>query len=524
MTNDATHLLRSSRPLFLFLALMNLQLNAQDKTDSPIYKGYRPPSPSTMIKRSDVSYNLVQMFILERKANAGEAAAQHELGLRYLLGEGTKADTAKGAFWIGKAAAQRHTEARYNLGILLFNGWGIDWNPFGAYVHFRACAQEDMPEAQHILGMFLTENLVVQRNWSEAYHWVKKSSDAGYSPAKEALVELEARKLGTESGEKQDSSSQKKKRIAVKQTLGFVFQDSEPDTSVQNDRTLLKDALREASPGLRKALGITKPGEKIDLDSIGLNALRDAAEEGSPEALSILARTYERGIGVQKDLVTATMYYIRAIRMSSPRSPALLARMIEGPGYLEELKSRVERNDPDALFAWAALTALRLDYFLAKQQFPITEKQALEFLNKAVAVNHIQAHMELGLCYYAGRWVEEDRAKAIELWRRAAAMGNKEARVRLAALRIRSTAPASAIRSAIDTLELAAQGGSVLAQVALGYCSETGTGVHKSASQAAHLYRGAAQRGSQDALFALKRMHDAIRPPEKEFQISEFEQ
>jgi TPR repeat protein len=62
----------------------------------------------------------------------------------------------------------------------------------------------------------------------------------------------------------------------------------------------------------------------------------------------------------------------------------------------------------------------------------------------------------------------------------------------------------------------------VLAQVALGYCYETGSGVVPSDSEAARLYRAAAQRGSQDAYYALKRMHDRIRPANKEFQIDEF--
>jgi len=31
----------------------------------------------------------------------------------------------------------------------------------------------------------------------------------------------------------------------------------------------------------------------------------------------------------------------------------------------------------------------------------ITDKQALEFLNRAVSINHVQAMIELGLCYYS---------------------------------------------------------------------------------------------------------------------------
>ncbi len=315
--------------LGLFLAVLSAALLAQEKTDSPIYKSYRPPSPSSQLKRSDIDYNLMHIFSLERKAYAGDVAAQHELGLRYLLGEGVEADTLKGAFWIKRAAEQNSADAEYNLGILQFNGMGLPWNPFDAYKVFLAAAQQGMAESEYIISMFFTENLVVPRNWEEAYRWIKKSADAGYAPAKEALVDLEARGLGVKPQtqiSKSDTSSAQKKP-AVKQTLGFVFLDSQPDTNTANDATLLKDALREATPQLKRALGLSKELTKtLDLDTAGMRAIRDAAEEGSPEALTILGRSYERGIGVKKDPITAVMYYIRASRMSSPRAPGLLAR------------------------------------------------------------------------------------------------------------------------------------------------------------------------------------------------------
>jgi len=89
---------------------------------------------------------------------------------------------------------------------------------------------------------------------------------------------------------------------------------------------------------------------------------------------------------------------------------------------------------------------------------------------------------------------------------------------------VRSESDSTKLKQAIDVLESAAQRGSVLAQVALGYCYETGTWFPKKAGEAARLYRSAAQRGSQDAYFALRRMHDRIRPKDKEFQLNDFEQ
>jgi uncharacterized protein len=508
----------------VFLLVVPIVLLAQQQSDSPVYKSYRPPSPSAQLKRSDIDYNLMHIFGLERKAYSGDVGAQHELGLRYLLGEGVEADTLKGAFWIRRAAEQNSADAQYNLGILEFNGMGVPWNPFDAYKFFSRAAQNGMGEAQYILSMFLTENLVVPRNWEEAYKWIKKAVDAGYAPAKEAIADFEARGLGTPKEAKADTDTASSKKPAIKQTLGFVFMDSGPaDTTTASDATLLKDALRDATPQLKRALGMSKDQTKnLELDTAGMRIIRDAAEEGSPEALTIVGRSYERGIGVPKDLVTATMYYIRASRMSSQRAPRLLARLMEQPGFFEILKSRTARHDSDAEVAWAALSALKIDYLMTQKEGIITEKQALEFLNRAAAGNHVQGLIELGLCYYSGRWVKEDRNEAVALWKRAAKSGSREASTRLATLAVRSEKEPKKLSDAITELEQASQKGSVLAQVALGYCYETGTGVVKKTSEAVRLYRSSAQRGSQDAYYALRRMHDAIRPADKEFQISDL--
>jgi TPR repeat protein len=61
----------------------------------------------------------------------------------------------------------------------------------------------------------------------------------------------------------------------------------------------------------------------------------------------------------------------------------------------------------------------------------------------------------------------------------------------------------------------------VLAEMALGYCYETGTGVLQRKGEAAKLFRSAASRGSLDAFRALKRMHDELRPASAEFRISD---
>ena len=466
----------------------------------------KPSGPGAMIKESDVDYQLWEGFLLVRKANAGEPAAQHELGIRYLQGKGFVADTVKAALWFMKAADQDFELANYNLGILTMNGWGMPWNPFQSHAYFKRAAAKGMQESQFVVGLILTENLVVPQNWPEAYQYVKKAADAGFEPAKKALVEFERRGIS--------DSTIKRTQSPGDETGKPIFLDFNVDTTTQVDeRTLLNELAREAGPELRKALGVVQENDPgVVRDTTALALIGRAAEAGSPEALALIGRFYEKGIGVRRDAILASVFYVRAMRLESGRAKELLWNLIQEPGYVERLEKLSKALDPAAQFVWAGIVGARFDQRLSGEQ-------AFNLLQSAEKQQYVDAMIEMGLCYQSGRWTKQDRVKAVELWSRAKAMGSEEAAVRLAALRLFSGDQSEDLDAVIEFLETEAQEGSLLAQVALAYCFETGRGVKQQKGEAARLYRNAAQRGSQSAYDALRRMHDEIRPPGKEFEI-----
>ncbi len=485
-----------------FLALVAIRpAQAQHRTTE------RPKTPGSMIKESDVDYQLWESFVVMRKANDGEAPAQHELGLRYLMGKGFEADTQKAALWIKKAAAQDYVLAKYNLGILYHNGWGVDWNPFEAYRNFLHAAHKKLPDAEFVVGLMLTENLVVNRDWQKAYRYVKSAAEEGFEPARKALVEFQKRGIKTES----DSGKPAERESRVRP----VFLDFNVDTSSKaDDRVLLKDFLREAGPGMRQALGISDTALIESGVEKSFERIERAADVGSPEALALLGRIHEQGIGTTKDPIKATAYYVRASRLESPRAYELLWDLIQQPGYREMLEKRAMASDAEAQFAWAGLVASRFDQLLSGDQ-------AVKLLNGAANRNHAQSIIELGLCYQSGRWVQQDKVRAEELWKIAAGLGSSEARIRLIVSEIMKPNSKNPSAETLSYLTTVSEEGSILAQVALGYCHERGLGTPRNKEQAATLYRNAAQRGSESAYLALRRMHDEIRPKGKEFEIEE---
>ena len=114
-----------------------------------------------------------------------------------------------------------------------------------------------------------------------------------------------------------------------------------------------------------------------------------------------------------------------------------------------------------------------------------------------------------------------NKEKAVELWSRAAAMGSREAQIRLVATNVIGDLHLQNYAASIPDLDSAAHEGSLLAQVALAYCYETGSGIGKNKSEAVRLYRESAYRGSQIAYYALKKMYDEIRPDSPEYRIKE---
>ena len=504
------------------------ELMGQDTTSSLAFKKNRPEDRPFALYRPDLSYELWQHFNLLKEANAGNALAQHELGIRYILGEGFPADTVKAAYWLKRAAEQRLPGACYNYGIMLNNGWGVKWNPFEAYNYFLIAAENSMPQAEYLIGISYMDNLLVKRNWSEAFKWIKKSANDGFKPATETLAELrknvslskEDTSFTDKDSNNKNLSSQNLNNIStntLSSSSGLVFIDFNTvnDTVTQiSDKILVEDILHEGNDRLAKALNLSlKNDSSITFDSTGFKTMVKFAENGSPEALTMLGKIYEIGVDVPRDILQAAVYYVRAIKLDSPRSPALLWKMMQKNNFYVDLKKLVDDNDPRAMFVWYGLFTIGFDN-------QIVEADAINLLKKAASAKYIPALNELGLDYYTGKFVKQNQSNALNIWHEAEQLGSNEAKLRIAIAGIYGVLDTTDYQASLAEIDTAMANGSVLAQATLAYCFESGIGVDKSAATAAKYYRFAAQRGSQFAFNQLKQMYNAIRPPDKEFMIN----
>ncbi len=500
--------------LGIFFFAFILSLEAQDTIRSDVFRNDFSQRKQ-IIKAKYPSYSLIAGYILTSDANKGDPYAQHELALRYLLGNGFPKDTAKAIYWIRKAVDQNLPIARFNYGIMLYNGIGVPWNPFEAYQNFKFASESHLPEAQFALALLYIDNLVVTRDYNSAYKLFKQAAKSKFKPAEEALLQL------LKSGFIPPSDTNvivNKKRIEEQEQLlkqdwdyDFInFENNEKDTSEAFVKNIFKKNYNE----LKNLFGIENIiDDKIDTTAISI--LKLAAINGSPEALYILGRLYEKGIFYKKDYVLSAVNLLQAYRLGSYKAGEILFRLVLDEKFINQIKEKVIKNDPDAMYSWAVITALGFSNNLANNQ-------SLDLLKKAVDKKHIPSIIELGLLYFNGTLVEKNISKANEYWQTAKSLGSKEAEVRLILAQLNESTPAQNKRELFNKIKILSEEGSVLAQSVLAYCYEKGIGTKENKLLAVRYYRIASQRGNQSAYYSLKRMYDEIRPDDEQFKIYEI--
>ena len=115
-------------PLFLLVGVLALSGWAEDAKPEP----YSPE--------------------LVKKAEAGDAKAQYDLGSGYCLGEGVTKDKKEAVKWFRMAAEQGNAKAQCALGVCYYGGDGVTKDYKEALKWLTKAAEQGIPEAKGILG------------------------------------------------------------------------------------------------------------------------------------------------------------------------------------------------------------------------------------------------------------------------------------------------------------------------------------------------------------------------------------
>lgn len=226
-----------------------------------------------------------------KAAEAGEPYAMENLARAYYEGIGTAKDFPQAAEWFRKAAERGSAEAMLTYGYMLSHGEGLAQDLAKAFAMYLASARAGNTAAMFNIGEYYRNGKGVAKNPAAARFWYLRAAMNGETDAEPKVAEL----------------------------AGAPTDSAEGTALVDEGRRLRMAARTNAE--LEAAKGKAFP---LSLQ---------AAELGHLPAIAEMVYAYQRGEGVEKDMVKARDWALIAAEMGHESSQNILAQyMLDGTG------------------------------------------------------------------------------------------------------------------------------------------------------------------------------------------------
>jgi len=120
-------------------------------------------------------------------AEWGKTTAQYELGLMYYEGQGVEQNYKEAFKWFKVSAKKGLPDAQFYLGLMYYEGKSVARNYSNAFYLFLSAAKQGQTEAQFILGNMYMSGQGIQRNYINAYAWTSIAYKNGHDQAQQNL-------------------------------------------------------------------------------------------------------------------------------------------------------------------------------------------------------------------------------------------------------------------------------------------------------------------------------------------------
>jgi len=133
---------------------------------------------------------------VEQRAQAGDAEAQYQMGLKCSTADDPAWDEIQAAGWYLKAAEQNHVVAQFNLGLMFASGEGVTKDATQSLFWFRRSARLGNAGAQYNMGRACQrasmDGPVAEAPESriEAYVWYELAAAQNFFAAQGAFAQL----------------------------------------------------------------------------------------------------------------------------------------------------------------------------------------------------------------------------------------------------------------------------------------------------------------------------------------------
>ena len=415
----------------------------------------------------------------QKAAEAGNAAAQNNLGVYYRNGRGVSKNRDEAVKWFQEASRQGFHESQYNLGLSYWESGTSQGREEGVRWFQKAAAQGNA-KAQFMLGKSYSQGWGVPEDKAEAFRWYKMAAEQGHSMAQYSLAlfyekgtgvtvnKAEARKWYQKAAE--NGVKWAKEKLDQMKNENVILQAARP-----SKQTVKKEAVKKEDTAKQmSAEDWFQLGKKADNEKNYSEAVKwylKAAEQGYADAQNNLGFCYDNGKGVEKDPKQAVYWYQKAAEQGYAGAQFNLALCYKDGTGVEQ--------DP---------------------------KQKVYWYQKAAEQGYATAQTNLGVCYDNGTGVEKDPKQAVYWYQKAAEQGYAGAQNNLGLCYNNGKGVEKDPQQAVYWYQKAAEQGYASAQFNLGLCYENGKGVEQDQKQALSWYQKAADQGDEDAKAKVKQL------------------
>ena len=402
------------------------------------------------------------------KALAGDARAQVDVGYAYETGDGVAKDINQALYWYRKSADQGNKDGQANLGYYYYSGLAVTQDYKQAFYWFKKAADQGLARAQTWVGVLYEKGEGVEQNYTEMFNWYIKAAAQNdgnalrnvglcYDYARGAQKDLGKalyyyREALAKGGLSQTNTEWAKNRIKTLTDSGYTAKSDEVlqqaisklkaerligdkqqydqniaaarqgDMEAQFQVALSLNSKDEALVWLRKAgeqghlkslkmlyaiySGVTEEVKQYTDPKEASRWLVKWAEQGSVQAMTILAGCYYTGNGIEQNDEKALSWCRKAVAHPNPDDLNYLAGAEAFMGMFYWNGVAGEQNDEQA-FNWF--------------------KKACEHGKSGTMLG--MAQYFLGKAYYNGEGVQQDYAQAALLFEKSVANEYKQSEI-----------------------------------------------------------------------------------------------
>lgn len=498
---------RRARVLALSASVFALLL-AADAAARPSDRFSAPQLPPSAAPADDLP-------ALLRRAEAGNAEAQYQVGVIHQFSLGVPRDDAAARGWFAKAAAQDHARALGSLGYMLMAGAGGPRDEGGAERALRRAGELGEATAWANLAELILQTRPADAK--EAIALLERAVAAGAVNARyrlgRLLIEGEAVPADAQRGRKLlESASEDGSPFADAYLAYLVFETRDEAQAARGFAWAQRAAAAELAAGLNELGRYHMAGFGASRDPRRAEtAFAAAAAQGEPSGwynLALLHNGQQYGL---LNLTQARQEAIRAAEMGHIPAAALAGQMLYkaegGPrdraAALPYLRRGAEGGIDNAQNLLASI-------LFNGEGVPVDQTAAMDWWEKAAAQGHGAAVNNFATYLATGRGRPADPARAQKLIAARAEAGYAPSQFRWALWQEQGwQGTKKDLPAAIGWFRRAAEGGHAAGAFKYATYLEAGEGIKADLPAARRWYAAGAEGGNADAQFQLARMLDA---------------